>query len=63
MELVPPERRGEKVPCRHIPLNDQGDTVDSLYRWGTEDELEVALRNWLTREIEMLQKAASAGKM
>lgn len=47
MQLVPPERRGENVPCWHIPLNEEGQTVDSFYRWGTQEELEQALRTWL----------------
>ena len=55
MQFVPPEKRGEKVPCRYIPLNERGDTIESLYRSGTQDELESALRTWLTREIENLE--------
>lgn len=57
MQFVPPEKRGEKVPCRYIPLNERGDTIESLYRSGTQDELESALRTWLTREIENLENA------
>jgi hypothetical protein len=64
MQLVPREKREEKVPCRFIPLNEQGDTIDSLYRSGTQEELESALRNWLTPEIEKQEKAhAAVGKM
>jgi len=57
MQLVPPEKRGLSVPCRYIRLNDRGDTIESLYRAGTQDEMESALRTWLTREIENLEKA------
>jgi hypothetical protein len=56
MQVVPPEKREEKIPCRFIPLNEQGETIDSLYRSGTREELESALRYWLTREIEKLEK-------
>jgi hypothetical protein len=56
MQAVPPEKREEKIPCRFIPLNEQGETIDSLYRSGTREELESALRYWLTREIEKLEK-------
>jgi hypothetical protein len=56
MRVVPPEKREEKIPCRFIPLNEQGETIDSLYRSGTWKELESALRYWLTREIEKLEK-------
>ncbi len=57
MQLVPPEKRGLKVPCRYIRLNERGDTIESLYRSGTQDELESALRAWLTREIKNLENA------
>ena len=30
IDFVPSERRGESVPCHHIPLNDHGVTVASL---------------------------------
>ena len=60
MQLVPPEKRAERVPCRHIPLNERGDTIASLYHFSTQDELESAVRAWLTREIEKLDKAQSS---
>ncbi len=47
MQFVPPGRRDEKTPCWDIPLDEVGHTVDSFYRWGTEEELEQALRTWL----------------
>jgi len=43
------------VPCRFIPLNDKGQTIDSLYRTGTQEEIEEALRNWLRREISRIE--------
>lgn len=54
-QLVPPELRKQEVPCRFIPLNDKGQTVDSLYRHGTQIEMEEALRDWLKREIVRLE--------
>src|ERR1017187_6668409 len=54
-QLVPPEQRDQEVPCRFIPLNDKGQTVDSLYRTGTQQEIEEALRNWLRREISRIE--------
>lgn len=56
MEFVPSECRSEPVPCHHIPLNDACETVDSLYRTGTQEELEKALRNWLTATIKRLEE-------
>jgi hypothetical protein len=64
MQLVPPESRGEKLPCRHIPLTPDGETVDYFYRWGSQEELEEALKNWLRatiQQIEARRKQADAG--
>jgi hypothetical protein len=57
MQVIPPERRKKNIPCRYIPLNEQGETIDSFYRYGTRDELEAALRRWLRSTIDRLEKA------
>lgn len=56
MQLVPPELRVGKTPCRQIPLNAEGETLDSLYRWADEHELEETLRNWLVSTIAQLEE-------
>jgi hypothetical protein len=56
MQFVPSERRGEKVPCRHIPLNEQRETIDSFYRSGTQQELETAVAQWLRSTIQSLER-------
>jgi len=56
MQFVPSECRSELVPCHHIPLNDARETVDSLYRTGTQVELEEALRDWLAATINGLEE-------
>ncbi len=58
MRFVPKECRYEAVPCRHIPLNGQGETVDSLYRTGTNEEIEQALQNWLLETLQQLEKTS-----
>ena len=55
MQFVPPQERGRSTPCRYIPLNDKGETVDSFYRIGTPEELEIALRLWLVAKIKELE--------
>jgi hypothetical protein len=55
IEFVPPDLRDEQVPCRFIPLNANGVTVDSLYRYGTGAETEEALRQWLRTRIRELE--------
>jgi len=53
--FVPAARRSAPVPCHHIPLTKEGFTVDSLSRWGTNEELETALRGWLVEKIAALK--------
>ena len=59
MQFVPPERRSEKIACRHIPLNAAGDTLDSLYRHANSQEVEEAVGGWLRATIERLEKERS----
>src|ERR1700676_1955093 len=37
MQLVPPERRSEMIPCRHVPFNVSEQTLDSLSRHGDQN--------------------------
>jgi hypothetical protein len=55
MEFVPADRRDTPFPCRHIRLNDRGDTVNSFYEWGTDEEFETALDGWLSETIRELE--------
>jgi len=55
MRFVPAELRGKRVPCRHIPLNEQGETVELLYKCGTQEELERAVQHWLQTTIQSLE--------
>ena len=60
MQFVPPEGQGEKVPCRHIPLTRDGETLQDLYRGGTQQEIEEALGGWLRRTIKRLEAERAA---
>lgn len=55
-QFVPPERKEEACPCHHVPLNATGETLDSLYRWGTEEERREALRSWLRETIGRIER-------
>jgi hypothetical protein len=55
MSFVPEEARKNKIPCRQISLNEQGNTIDNYYHWGTQDELEDDLRAWLDTQIRNLE--------
>ena len=62
-DFVPGEFQAEDVPCHHIPLNREGETVDTLERQGTQIEMEEALKHWLRATILRLEEErASAAK-
>ena len=56
MHLVPPDRRSEKIPCRHIPFNASHETLDSLYGHRNQQEIEETVEDWLRATIERLQE-------
>ena len=56
MKLIPEDAHGRKVPCRYIPLNERGETIDSFYRTGTQEELEAAVAKWLKATIDRLER-------
>ena len=66
--FVPEQFRGELNPCHFIPLNRDGESVDSMNRQYTQLEVEEAVRKWLKEEIQRLeqeidtkQEAAASG--
>jgi hypothetical protein len=56
MAFVPEARQAESVPCRFIPITDNGLTVDDLYRTGTQVEMEEALGQWLREQIQRIEQ-------
>jgi len=50
------ERRSEKNPCRHIPFDVSGETLDSLYRDSDQNEIEETVGNWLRAAIQRLEE-------
>ena len=56
MQLVPPQRRSEKIPCRYIPLNVSEETLDSLYRSAKQPEVNETVGLWLRLAIEQLEE-------
>jgi hypothetical protein len=55
MQFAPSECRSEAAPCQQIQLNDARETVDSLYRTGTQEELEKTVGSWLMATIKRLE--------
>src|SRR5260370_9818098 len=61
MDFMPKECRYEAVPCRHIPQDETGETVDGLYRTATNEEIERSLRQWLLTTIKRLEQPTQSG--
>jgi hypothetical protein len=55
-EFVPAGQRTETVPCRFIPLTQEGQTVEDLYRTGSQLEMEQALEKWLSAQIAKIER-------
>jgi hypothetical protein len=55
-DFVPGDAQSESVPCHHIPLNEAGETVDTMERTCNQLELEEALRNWLRATIQRIEQ-------
>jgi hypothetical protein len=62
MLFVPQGRRRTPVPCRHFPLNDEGYTLDNMYRWNSQQEIEASVREWLKKTIAKLETIEQADK-
>ena len=55
INFVPAEKQGESIPCHHIPLNDRGDTLESLEGYGRDFQVQEAMRGWLQKTIAELE--------
>lgn len=60
--FVPPGRRDTEVPCRHIPLSDEGYTLDNMYRLNSSQEIETTVKEWLKKTIAKLEAMDAAEK-
>ena len=60
MKFVPEELQNENSPCRFIPLNENGETIDYFYRCGTQLETEEALAGWLRSQITRIEQLATS---
>ena len=54
MQYVPESRKGEDVPCHHIPLDQESRTIATL----DATEAEEVLKRWLRHEINTLEELA-----
>lgn len=56
LDFVPAEARTEDVPCHHIPLNAEGETIDELEWKEDQRYTEETLKNWLHSTISRLEE-------
>ena len=62
-EFAPPEVRNSKDDvCHKIPLNDKGDTVESLKAEGDPNKLQASVLAWLKNTVAKLEQAAAASQ-
>jgi hypothetical protein len=61
MKFVPEGLQKENTPCRFIPLNESGETIDYFYRCGTQMEMEEALAGWLRSQITRVEQQQVSG--
>jgi hypothetical protein len=55
-DFVPPDKLCADVPCRHIPLNSAGQTINDLYQHASQIEAEEAVAKWLRAAIAKLEQ-------
>lgn len=55
-QFVPNGQKKEAIPCRFIPLTNDGVTVEDLYRTGSQIEMEEALAKWLREQIARIER-------
>ncbi len=55
LNSVPEQHKSAALPCHHIPLNDSGETVESLEKKGNRTQLEDSVKNWLRNTIRRLK--------
>jgi hypothetical protein len=56
MKFVPEELRNENSPCRFIPLNEKGETIDYFFQLELRAAAIEALAGWLRSEITRIEQ-------
>ena len=61
-DFVPEQFRTEDVPCHHIPLTPEGETIQYLVRCETQDVMEEKVKAGLVRLIKRIEAARALGR-
>ena len=56
LDFVTPDNRTEFVPCHHIPLNTDGDTIEELELQDNQAKLEREVGKWLRDRIKQIEE-------
>lgn len=59
LDFVSPENQNQWIPCHFIPLNECGETVDSLESGNDGPKLERTLQGWLKSSIDSIEEERS----
>ena len=60
IDFVPVSSRNENIPCHHIPLNPEGETVASLVEGYNQARLEGTAISWLKAVIARIEQERQA---
>jgi len=58
LDVVPEDRKAERLPCHFIPLNANGDTIHSLETAGEREAVQEQVKRWLRERIDKLKDSA-----
>ena len=61
IDFVPNAFKEQRFPCREIPLDESGHTLDALYRTATEEEAHAIVAGWLRKTIAQLKHELAPG--
>lgn len=56
LDFVSPENWTKEVPCHHIPLNTNGDTIEDLELQDNEAKLQREVSAWLRAKIKEIEE-------
>ena len=60
LDFVDPQHRNEAVPCHHIPLNNDGETIEDLEARDNQAKLEHEVSTWLRAKINEIEQERAA---
>jgi hypothetical protein len=62
MQFVPKQLQAETIPCHHIPLNENGETLETFELRGDRQAMEEAMKGWLRKRIEQIEEERAAAR-